>query len=85
MRVIRDSLGLQQAGRDPPLAALFRDDGDGLSVVARDHALHQLPGGRREPNGLADVQVHHMAVLADLLHQPEPGDDHLVQVRVPPR
>jgi len=49
--------------------------------VPRDRAFNVLAGGRDEADPLPDAKEHHLAMTSDLLHEPEPLNDDVVELR----
>ena len=63
------------------MGAVGSCDGDGFAVVAGDDAADDLPSAAGELYGLADTEIDHLAVGADLLHQADALHDDVVQLK----
>ena len=80
LRFLR-SIRLQKPGRNAPLMAVRCDDCHGFSIVPCDDPANHLAGRPRKVNLLTDMQVHHVTVSSNLLHQ---ADDRWLTAFFPP-
>src|SRR3954452_21997018 len=70
----------QERRRDGPAMAVIGDYGNRLAIVARQHALNRAAPVRLEGNPLANPELEHIRVGADVLQQTKALDDPMVEV-----
>src|SRR3954452_4221261 len=70
----------QESRRDGPAMAVIGDYGNRLTIVARQHALNRAAPVRLEGDPLANPELEHVRVGADVLQQTKALDDSMVEV-----